>query len=446
MRIVIVGYGSAGMTAAGYARTTNRKAEIVVFEKRDYAIYHPCSLPDMIGGVLPGPEALVEEAPRLPRFKLYTSTVVKEVDRSGRRVVAQNLKTGDEIEVEYDRLILATGSIPFVPRAIRVEDGEAVFTLKTVEDAVAIKEAAEKYKSAVVVGGSFIGIEVAHALRKVGVNVTLIEYFPQVMPGKLDPEIAKTVEEALRKEGINLVLGQGVTEVSGLAGDKKVATKDGEYKAGFVVMATGVRPDVALAKQIGLKLGSMGGIKVDEKMRTSDPAIYAAGDNVEVPDLVTGKPILSLLASTAVKMGRVAGVNAAGGDLTFKGVVNVWVVNLEHLQFGGVGLTLKGAKKHGMDAAAVTITAPEKPQVYSGAGELTVRLVVDKQSGRLLGGQVLGRSGVLSRLNTLAVAISKHMSVKDLAELELAYTPSLCDVIDPLHVAADAVIRRIFRK
>ncbi len=446
MKIVTIGFGSAGLTAAGYARMYNRQAEIVAFEKREYAVYHPCSLPDMISGVLPGPEALVEEAPKLPRFKLYTSTVVREVDRSGKRVIAQDLKTGREIEVEYDKLVLATGSVPYVPRAIRVEEGEEVYTVKTVEDAVAIREAAKKYKSAIVVGGSFIGIEVAHALRKVGVDVTLIEYFPQVMPGKLDPEIARHVAKVLEEEGIKLVLGQGVKEVTGPAGNKRVVTGDGEYKAGFVVMATGVRPETTLARQMGLEIGERGGIKVDEYLKTSDPDVYAAGDNVEVRDLVTGKPTLSLLGSTAVRMGRVAGINAAGGSLQFKGVVNAWVVNLEKIQFGAVGLTLETAKKAGIDAVGVTIAAPSKPKAYPGAGDITIRIVAEKGTGRILGGQVLGESDVLCRLDVLTTAVARGMTVKDLAELEMAYTPSLCDVIDPLHVAADAAMRRVFRK
>jgi len=445
MKIVIIGYGSAGMTAAGYARVFNRKAEIIAFEKRSYATYHPCSLPDAIGGVLPM-ESLVEEAPKLPRFKLYTSTVVEEVDRSAKVVRARNLKTGGKIETEYDKLILTTGSVPFVPRAIKVENAESVYTLKTVEDAVAIRKDAEKYRRAVVVGGSFIGIEVAHALRKIGVDVTLVEYFPYLMPGKLDPELAKTVKEALEKEGIKVILGKGVSLVSGPAGDKRVIAGDEEIRTGLVVMATGVRPEVTLAKQIGLEIGERGGIKVDDNLRTSDPDIYAAGDNVEVKDIVTGKPTLSLLGSTAVRMGRIAGINAAGGNLTFKGVVNVWVVNIEHLQFGAVGLTLEMAKKYGLDAVAVTISAPQKLSIYPEASELTIRLTVDRETGKLLGGQVMGKSGILCRLDVLAVAILKDMTVEDLAELELAYTPSLCDVIDPLHVAADATLRRISRK
>jgi len=180
-------------------------------------------------------------------------------------------------------------------------------------------------------------------------------------------------------------------------------------------------------------------------MRTSEPDIYAAGDNVEVPDIVTGKPILSLLGNTAVKMGRVAGINSAGGDVEFKGVVNVWAVNIERLQLGGAGLTFEMAKKEGLNVAAVTVTAPERHPMYSGAGELTVKLVFEREGGRIVGGQVVGPVGILSRLNLLALALAKRMTVRDLAEVETVYTPSLCEVIDPLHVAADAALRRLER-
>ena len=443
MKIAIIGYGSAGMTAASYARIVNRQAEIIVFEKRPYAIYHPCSLPDVLSGILPGWDAVVEEASKLPRFKLYTSTVVEEIDPEEKKITARNLKTGEKIEQEYDKLILATGSRPYIPRVIKIEDAEGVYTLKVVEDGKEIDEAAKKYRKVIVVGGSFIGLEVAHALRVRGLDVTVVEYFNQLMPGKLDREFAKRVEDLLKSEGVNVILGKGVKEVNGPIGNKRVFLGDEELKADFVIMCTGVRPDTKLATQMGIELGQTGGIKVNEYMRTSNPDVYAAGDNVEIRDIVTGKPILSLLGSTAVRMGRVAGTNAAGGRLWFEGVVNVWVVNLGKLKFGGVGLTTERAKKEGYEIVSATITAPAKLSVYPGAYEVSVQLVVDRFTRRILGAQVIGERGVVERLNVLSTVIHRRMTIEDLAHLELAYTPSLCDVIDPLHVAADAIIRRL---
>ncbi|RLE92410.1 MAG: NADH oxidase [Thermoprotei archaeon] len=445
MKVVVVGYGAAGMTAASYAALTNRKAEIIAFEKRSYAVYHPCSLPDLISGIVKSPEHLKEPPPRLPRLKVYTSTVVKEIKRGEKKVVVQDLKSGKEWEEDYDKLILATGSFPYVPRVIKILNSDGVHVLKKVEDAEAILDLANKYKRAVVVGGSFIGIETAHALKKKGLKVTLIEYFPQVMPGKLNEQLARVVEKALEDEGIVLKLGVGVKEISGEVGNKKIIAGDEEISGDFVVMATGTRPDVELAKKAGLEIGESGGIKVNEKMQTSDPSIYAAGDNAEVINIVTGQPMLSLLGSTAVKMGRVAGINAAGGKAKFRGVVNVWIVNIESLRFGGAGITFDQAKKLGLNAVAVTVQVPEKLEIYPDAHEMTIRLIADKDSGRILGGQILGKEGVLCRLDVLATVLSRGMTAEELAELELAYTPSVCEIIDPLHVAADALLKRLRR-
>ncbi|RLE96455.1 MAG: pyridine nucleotide-disulfide oxidoreductase [Thermoprotei archaeon] len=445
MKIVIIGYGTAGMTAAGYARVTNRKASIIVFERRSYAVYHPCSLPDLIAGSLER-SAVVEEAPRMPNLVVHTSTIVEEVDVSGRKVRARDLRSGKVIEEEYDALILATGSKPYIPRAIRVEDSRGVYTLKVVEDAEAISGVASKYSSAVVVGGSALGIEVAYALRKRGLKVTLVEYFPQLMPGKLDPELAERVAHFLSSAGVEVMLGKGVAEVGGPEGEKKVTTADGEtLEAGFVVMATGVRPDVELAKQMGLEIGETGGVRVDEFMRTSIEGVYAAGDVAEVKDLITGKPTLSLFASTALLMGRVAGINAAGGREEFRGVLQNWVVNLEGFKFGAVGLTEQAARKAGIDVMTATVTAPEKPRFYPGYTEVTIKLVVERDEGRVVGAQVLGRGEVVEKLNLLSVAIARGLTISELPHLEFAYTPSLNEVVHPIYVAADAILRRFKR-
>lgn len=445
-RIIVVGYGSAGMTAAGYARVTDRRAEIIVFEKRKYAIYHPCSLPDVISGYLPDWNTIIEDAPKVPGLRIFTSTVVEEIDGEDRKVVARNLKTGEKIVQEYDRLILANGAVPLIPRAIRIENSDGVYTLKVVEDGIAIDKAARTHKSAVVVGGSALGIEVAHVLRRRGLEVTLIEYFPQLMPGKLDADLSRRIEGTLREEGVNVVVGQGARSIEGELGKKRVYTSSDVYEAGFVVMATGVRPDTTLAEQLKLELGETGGIKVDEGMRTSMPDVFAAGDNVEIKDVVTGRPTLSPFASTAIMMGRVAGVNAAGGDEVLEGVTNVWIVNLDKIKFGAVGITSELARKLGLSAVSVTVTAPEKLHIYPDASDITIRLLVHKGSHRILGGQVVGPGDVAEKLNLLSVIIFKRATVEELAKIETAYTPSVCEVIHPLHTAADAAIRRLRRR
>ncbi len=445
MKVAIVGYGTAGMTAASYAKLTRRESEVEVFEKRPYAVYHPCSLPDAIAGLIPL-DSVVEAAAAVPGVNVRTSTIVEEIDVDNRKLKARDLRRGEVFYRDYDVLILATGSRPFIPRSVNILDSSCVYTLRLVEDAKFIIEAAAKYNSAVVVGGSALGIETAYALRARGLNVTLVEYFQQLMPGKLDFEIAKIVAERLSSKGINLVLGEAAAEVSGAPGAKKIVTSTGrELEAGFVVFATGVKPNTDLAKQIGAEVGPTGGIKVDDHMRTSIEGVYAAGDAAEVKDLITGKPTLSLFASTALIMGRVAGINAVGGDSHIKGVLQNWVVNLEGFKFGGVGLTEEAAKKAGIDTLSVSVTATDKPQFYPDSESVTVKLVADGE-GRLIGAQVAGGGNVVEKLNLLSVSIYKGVTVSDLPYLEFAYAPSLNEVVHPVYTAADALLRRLQRK
>ncbi|OYT31808.1 MAG: hypothetical protein DRJ64_03240 [Thermoprotei archaeon] len=445
-KIVIIGYGSAGMTAAGYARITDRKSQIVVFEKRPYAIYHPCSLPDVLSGYIKSWDAIKEDAPKVPNMKVLTSTLVEEIDPDDKKVIARDLKTGEKIVESYDKLILANGAKPAIPRVIKIEDSNGVFTLKVVEDGMEIEKAAMKYKKAIVVGGSAVGIETAHALRLKGLDVTLIEYFPQLMPGKMDKDLADRVSNLLKEEGVNVILGEGVKLIEGPEGKKVVHTSNSSFEAGFVVMATGVRPDTTLAEQIGLELGETRGIKVDEGMRTSNPDIFAAGDNTEVTDIVTGRKTLSPFASTAIMMGRVAGINAVGGDESLEGVTNVWIINLGELKFGAVGITKDTAKKLGLNTLQVTVSAQEKLPIYPDASSITVRLLVHKASHRILGGQVLGNGDVAEKLNMLSILIERRATVEELLRIETAYTPSICEVIHPLHTVADAALRRLRRR
>ncbi|MCD6563406.1 MAG: FAD-dependent oxidoreductase [Thermoproteales archaeon] len=445
-KVVIIGYGSAGMTAAGYSRITDRKSQIIVFEKRPYAIYHPCSLPDVLSGYIKGWDAVKEDAPRVPNMKVLTSTLVEEIDPDNKKVIARNLKTGEKIIESYDKLILANGAKPAIPRVIKIEDSSNVFTFKVVEDGIEIEKAATKYKKGIIVGGSAIGIETAHALRIRGIDVTLIEYFPQLMPGKMDKDLADRVSNLLKEEGVNVVLGEGVTLIEGPEGKKLVHTNNSTFEAGFVVMATGVKPDTTLAEQVGLELGETRGIKVDESMRTSNPDIFAAGDNAEVTDIVTGRKTLSPFASTAIMMGRVAGINAVGGDESLEGVTNVWIINLGKLKFGAVGITENMAKKLGLNVFQVTVSTQEKLAIYPDASSITIRLLVHKASHRILGGQVIGDGDVAEKLNILSILIERKATVEELSRIETAYTPSICEVIHPLHTAADAAIRRLRRR
>lgn len=446
MHIVVVGYGTAGLTAASYARLINRQARITVFEKRRYAIYHPCSLPDVIAGVIPA-ERLVEEAINLPNLDVRTATIVEEVDTASRKVYARDLRDGKKVDLEYDALILATGSRPFIPRSIKIEDGLGIYTLRTLEDSKLITEAADRHASAVVVGGSVLGVEVAHALRRRGIKVTLVEYASRLLPGKLDEEIAKIVEDHLKGEGVEVVTGDGVSEITGAEGNKLLTTNSGkDIKTEFVVMATGVKPENELALQMGLRIGLTGGVVVDERMRTNVENVYAAGDVAEVKDLVTGNSILSPLASTALIMGRVAGINSAGGEAKLKGVLQNWIVNLNGFKFGAVGVTEEVARQSGFETVSVTVSTQDKPSFYPDSASVTLKLVVEADEGRLLGAQVVGSGNLVEKLNVISTIMTHGIKVYEIPYLEFAYTPSLNELVHPLYVAADAALRKMSRR
>jgi len=444
-RVVIVGYGAAGVAAAKYAKAASRRSAVIVLEKRRYAVYHPCSIPDAIAGIVKL-GSLVEEPPCAPGLEIRTSTLVEDVDASGRVVHARDLRSGEKLKLDFDALVLATGSKPHVPRNLRIEDSCGVFTVKTLEDAEAIVEAAGKHPSAVVVGGSTLGVEIAHALALRGVRVTLVELSPHLLPGKLDPDVAREVEERLRSEGVELALGDGASEISGEVGAKRVVTASGKVlESGFVVVATGVRANNELARRMGLEIGATGGVKVDERMATSADGIYAAGDVVEVRELLTGKPVLSPFASTAYLTGRVAGVNAAGGEAKLRGVLRSWVANIGGFRFGATGLTEAEAREAGFNALSATIAVRDKPAFYPDSKPLTVKLVADSEGGRVLGVQVAGEGNALETLNLAAAAIAGGFTLGGLRDLEPAYTPSLNDVVHPLCAASEALLRRLER-
>jgi len=445
-RVVVVGYGAAGVAAAKYAKATNRSCTVTVFEKRRYAVYHPCSIPDAIAGTLEL-SSLIEDPPVTPGLEVLTATVVEDVDTGGRVVQARDLRTGKKLNVEYDALVLATGSKPSIPRSIRIEDSSGVYTIKTLEDAESVVMAAGKHASAAVVGGSALGVEIAHALAKRGVRVTLIERFHNLLPEGLDPEMAKKVEERLEAEGVALVLGDGVSEIHGEAGAKRVITGGGRVlEAGFVVLATGVRACNELARRMGLEIGVSGGVKVDSRMAASAHGVYAAGDVAEVRELLTGKPILNPFANTAYLTGRVAGINAAGGGAELEGVLRSWVVNLGGFKFGAAGLTEAEAREAGFHVLSTVVTVQEKPVFYPDSKPVTVKLIVDGVDGRLLGTQAVGEGDVLEKLNLAATAIAGGFTIEKLLTLELAYTPSLNEVFHPLLVASDALVRLRERK
>ncbi|MDI6883716.1 MAG: FAD-dependent oxidoreductase [Hadesarchaea archaeon] len=440
-RIVVIGFQSAGLTAAATARMVDREAKVTVIERRMYATYHPCGLPFAIGGDVPHIRHLVEAAPNLPGVEVHIGTEAKAIDTGAKTVEIQDRRTLRKGKIPYDSLVLATGSLPLKPPVPGVDLGN-VFTLRTMRDGEEILAALPRVSRAVVVGAGAVGIEAASALRERGLETTLVEMQPSVLPGMLDPDMSDAVIDRLSQVGISTVCGKPVKEIRGDEKVSSVVLEDKEIPADIVILAVGVKPDVELAREAGIEFGPTKMIKVDDHLRTSAPDVYAAGDCAETRCFFTNRPIKSQLATTAIRMGKVAGTNAAGGDEVFPGVLNTVVSSAYGLEIASVGLTTQAAKEAGIETIAGRIRTLSKPYFYPGAEPIIVKLVAEPKERRIIGGQIIG-AGAAERVNMLAFAITHKVTVDELAHIEYCYAPPVNDCIEPLVVAAEAVLRRI---
>lgn len=440
-RIVVIGFQSAGLTAAATARMVDREAKVTVIERRMYATYHPCGLPFAIGGDVPHIRHLVEAAPNLPGVDVHIGTEAKAIDTSAKTVEIQDRRTLREEKIPYDSLILATGSQSIRPPIPGV-DLENVFTLRTMRDGEEILAALPRVNKAVVVGAGPIGIEAASALRERGLETTLVEMEPSVLVGMLDPDMSEAVMDQLSQVGITALCRTPVKEIKG---DKKVSTvvvEGREIPADLVILAVGVKPDVELARAAGIEFGPTKLVKVDDHLRTSAPDVYAAGDCAEAHCFLTKRPIRSQFATTAIRMGKVAGANAAGGDEVFPGVLNTVVSSAYGLEIAATGLTTQAAKDAGIETKAARIRTLSKPYFYPGAEPIIVKLLVEPKERKMIGGQIIG-VGSAERANMLAFAIKHGATVDELARIEYCYAPPVNDCIEPLVVAAEALLRRL---
>ncbi len=439
--IVVIGFESAGLTASSTARIVDRTAKITVIERRMYAIYHPCGIPFAISGEIPHIKDLVEPAPRMPNVEVRTGTEATAVDTTKRTVEIAERATGKRETLNYDSLILATGSLAPKPPIPGVNLGN-VHTVRTMRDGEEIIAALPRAKRAVVVGAGPIGIETAIALRKRALDVILVEMLPSVLPGMLDADMSDSVIERLKQHGIETLCGKCVKEIRGAEKVSSVVIEGEERPADLVAIATGVKPDIGLAKAAGIELGTTGAIKVDDHLRTSAPDVYAAGDCAETSCFFTKRPIKSQLATTAIRMGKVAGANASGGDEVFPGVLNTVVTSAYGLEIASTGITLNAAKAAGFNPVVGRIRTLSKPPYYPGAEPVVVKLLVEPSTRKALGGQMIGE-GSAERTNLLALAIKHGITVDDLARMEYCYAPPVCDCIEPLIIAAEAVLRRL---
>jgi len=443
-KVVIVGGSAAGMAAAAKAKRINKELDVIVFERSKYVSYAPCGVPYYFQGLVKELDELVyytaEYFRRERGIDVRTRHLVAEIDRSSKTVTAIDLESGKEVKVEYDKLLLATGGVASKPPIDGINlDG--IFTLRILEDADKLYRKAVKADTIGIVGAGYIGLEMAEAFRKMGKKVIVLEMLSHVLPN-FDEEPAKPVEEVIRRNGVDLHLNEKVIAFEGRDRVNKVVTDKGSYNVDLVLLSVGVKPNIEFAKKLGLEIGVTGAIKVDKTMRTSDPDIYAAGDNVETINLVTGRPTYIPLAPTANKMGRVAGENLAGGHAEFPGVVGTAIAKIFDIEVGRTGLTYGEALKEGFNAVYIDITHGTRSHYYPGNKRINIRLVADKDTHRVLGLQATGGEGVLARVDTAAAVITAGMKTEDLKMLDLAYAPPFAPVWDSLIVAASVIERK----
>lgn len=440
MKVVIVGGVAAGATAAARLRRLDEQAEILIFERSGYISYANCGLPYYIGDVITDPEALTLQTPEqfFARFRVQVRVrhEVTALHPERKTVSVTDLATGRTFEESYDKLILAPGARPTQPRLPGV-GLERVFTLRTVEDTFRIKEFIQKNKprSAVLAGGGFIGLELAENLRELGMEVTIVQRPKQLM-NPFDADMAALLHAEMRRHGVQLALGSTVEGFAPTNRGVEVLRKDGpSLQADMVVLAIGVTPDTALAKSAGLALGIKDSILVNDRMETSVPDIYAAGDAVQVRHAVTGQDALISLAGPANKQGRIIADNICGMNSRYTGSQGSSVVKVFSMTAAATGVNEKNARNAGFDPEAVILSPMSHAGYYPGGRLMTMKLVYDRPTLRVLGAQIVGYEGVDKRIDVLATAIHAGMTAPQLKELDLAYAPPYSSAKDPVNMA-----------
>ena len=440
MKVVIVGGVAGGATAAARIRRLNEQAEIVVFERSGYISYANCGLPYYIGGVIEDPEELTLQTPKsfFSRFRvdMRVRHEVTAIHPERKTVTVKKLDTGEVFEESYDKLLLSPGAKPTQPRLPGV-NLRKVFTLRTVEDTLAIRNYIDRNhpRSAVLAGGGFIGLEVAENLRELGMEVTIVQRPKQLM-NPFDPDMAAFIHNEMRAHGVKLALGHTVEGFEEKNGSVNVLLKDhSPLHADMVVLAIGVTPESDLAKAAGLRLGIKGSIVVNDRMETSVPDIYAVGDAVQVKHFVTGQDALISLAGPANKQGRIAADNICGGDSRYTGSQGSSVIKVFDMTAAATGINAVSAKKAGLDVDTVILSPMSHAGYYPGGKVMTMKVVFEKGSYRLLGAQIVGYEGVDKRIDVLSTAIRCGMKATELKELDLAYAPPYSSAKDPVNMA-----------
>ncbi len=439
-KLVIIGGVAGGATAAARARRMDEEAEIILLERGEYISFANCGLPYYVGEVIKKRQDLLVTTPealkKRYRIDVRTFCEVKAIDRIHKRVSVFNQKTQETYWETYDKIILAPGAEPLKPPLEGI-NLPGIYNLRNIPDTDRIKNHVDKKnpKSAVIVGGGFIGLEMVENLVQRGVRTTIVEMADQVMP-PLDKEMAQMVRNHLEAKGVVCKLGKGVKGFRKERDSLIVSVReDQDIACDMVILSIGIRPENRLAKEAGLEIGKSGGIKVNTAMQTSDPDIYAVGDAVEVREFVTGFPLISALAGPANKQGRIAADNALGRKTVFRGTMRTSIVKIFELTVGSAGLSEKTLRTYGLPYQVSYTYSGSHADYYPGAETMTIKLIFSPGNGKVLGAQIIGKDGVDKRIDVLATAVHGGMTVFDLEELELAYAPPYSSAKDPVNIA-----------
>jgi len=442
-KYVIIGGDAAGMSAASKIRRMQPNSELLVFEKGQHISYAACGMPYWISGVIEDGSKLEVLTPEIAREKrgidVRTDHEVTKIDTSSNTIQVRNLNTGEDFVESYDSLLIATGARSVSP-PIPGLDNKGVFTLRSLADGYRIKKyiADNEIKHATIIGGGHIGLEMAEAYRHLNIDVTMLVRSDQVSPS-IDKDLLGEVTENVRANGVDLQLQTRVNAIEASNDRLLILTSEGQVETDMILVSTGVRPNAELAIDVGVSVGNSGAILIDEYMQTNIENVYAAGDCAEHNHLVLNEPTWISGAPSANKGGRVAGENMVGARTRFPGILGTAVAKVFDYTLAQTGLTEKQAlqiKKLG-DFETTTITGGSRAHYYPDSTPITIKLVVEKSSRRLLGAQIIGKADIAKRLDVLATAITAKMTVEDIGMLDLTYAPPFAPVYDPIHVAAN---------
>lgn len=451
-KLVVIGGVAAGMSAASRAKRNRPNSDVTVLERGSFVSYGSCGLPYFVADLLKDVRGLVVHDADFFRqergIEVLTRHAVSQIDRVNKTIHVQYLETGETKRLNYDKLIICTGASAVRPNLPGV-NLDNVFVIRTAEDGVVLKDfiSEAQTKAAVIVGAGLIALEMAEALKARGLEVTVIKRSGSNILKMFDDDMAAIVEEELRRKGVNLIKDAVVQGFEGAGGGKAgaVVLEHGTCPADLILLAAGSRPNSALAIEVGLEVATNGTIIVDDRMQTSDPDIFAAGDCVGQKHLVTGKDVYMPRGTTANKQGRIAGENASGGNDVFKGIVGTAVSKIFDLTVGRTGLSSAEAAAEGYDFVTSRVSHPSHADTYPNPEpeDITIKLIMDKKTERLLGAQMIGKIGIAKRIDVYATALQSRMTVEEISRLDLSYSPPFAPVWDSVLVAANVGLRKL---